>query len=138
MPFGISWAKLAIIAALAFIVGLGVYAVRHTISRLETQAGQIATLERDLKAEQLARKRDVDGLTTLAQGVIAASNARAIDQESLRETIDTKNPQPVSAQLGSFLNCLRQGDRSGAKCSAASGPGGARPAASGSPATYPG
>jgi len=115
-------------AAVVLAGYLWIHGMQSTIADQKTQIG---TLQTNLQAEQAARKADVAGLTTLSQGLVAASSAKASDQAALTGTIDVANPPAASPALAGFLACLRDADTSGKAC-AASGAGAAAPAATGS------
>ncbi|MDH7638975.1 hypothetical protein [Sphingomonas oryzagri] len=108
---------------------LWIHGMQTTIADQKTQIG---TLQINLSAEQAARKADVAGLTTLSQGLVAASSAKASDQAALTGTIDVANPPAASPALGAFLACLRDADSGNGKPCAASGTGAAAPGATGS------
>jgi hypothetical protein len=129
MMFGSIYAKLGLGLAVAILIGLAVFTIKSGINKIAKQGAQIEALRRDLAAEVEGRKRDVQGLTVLTQGMVGASSARALDEEALRESIDAKNPQPVSPDLGRFLDRLRAGTPEAPAASTA--PAGARPAPAG-------
>lgn len=119
------WMLLAL--ALLGII-LWIHGMQSTIADQKTQIG---TLTVNLQNEQAERKADVAGLTTLSQGLVAASSAKASDQAALSGTIDVANPPAASPALAGFLACLRDADTGGKAC-AASGTGAAAPSATGS------
>lgn len=84
--------------------------IRTAFKRVADGAATTARLERDLAAERKAREADVAGLTALSKGMVAATNARVVDERALAETIDDEHPKPVSAGLGRFLDKLRAND----------------------------
>jgi hypothetical protein len=102
------YARLGLGLAALILIGLAAFAIKSGIDKIDRQGRQIANLQRDLAAEKAARKADVAGLTILSQGVVAAASARALDDKLLAETIDAKNPQPVSPGLADFLDGLRK------------------------------
>lgn len=104
---GFSWFKIGASLAVIVAIGLLAFAIKSGINKIEKQGKEIATLKIDLATEKAARQKDVQGLTVLAQGMIQASSARAIDEKVLRETIDAKKPTPVSPGLAAFLDRLR-------------------------------
>jgi hypothetical protein len=106
--FGLSWMKLGIGFAVIVAIGLFAFAINAGIDKIAKQGAQIEALKIELDAEKAARQRDVQGLTTLAEGIIDASSARSLDETALRETIDAHNPKPVSPELAAFLDRLRQ------------------------------
>ncbi len=119
------WLALASILMAAY---LWIHGMQSTIADQKTQ---ITTLTVNLQTEQAQRKADVAGLTTLSQGLVAASSAKASDQAALTGTIDVANPPAGSPALAGFLACLRAEDTDSKQC-AASGTGAAASAAAGS------
>jgi len=126
--FGFSWLKIGLGLGALILIGLAAFAIKAGINKIEAQGKQIANLERNLEAEKQARQRDVAGLTTLARGITAAATARGLDEEVLRNEIDTRNPNPVSPELARFLDGLRRSDRATRAAPAAGGAGGRPPA----------
>lgn len=119
------WLALAGILIAAY---LWIHGMQSTIADQKTQIG---TLTVNLQTEQAERKADVAGLTTLSQGLVAASSAKASDQAALSGTIDVANPPAASPALAGFLACLRDADTGGKAC-AASGTGATAPGPTGS------
>jgi hypothetical protein len=124
--FSSIYAKLGVGLAVLVAIGLAVFAIHSAIDKIDKQGQQIASLKTELETEKDARKRDVAGLTALSQGVVAAANAHAVDEQILAETIDAKNPKPSSPGLTDFLNGLRASD---ANRAAPAGPARAGPPA---------
>ena len=106
--FASLYAKLGLGLAALILIGLAAFAIKSGINKIESQGRDIQRLETSLAAEKQARERDVAGLTVLTEGIVAASSARAMDEETLRETIDARNPQPASPGLGRLLDGLRR------------------------------
>lgn len=131
--FGFSWLKIGLGLGALILIGLAAFAIRSGINKIEAQGARIAGLERDLASEKAARQRDVAGLTTLAQGITAAASARGLDEEVLRNEIDTRNPSPVSPELARFLDGLRRNDRATRAAPAAGGADRRPPARAGNP-----
>jgi hypothetical protein len=125
--FGFSYLKLGLGLGALILIGLAAFALKAMVNKIDKQGQQIATLRGELATEREARKRDVAGLTTLTRGIVAASSARALDEEVLRETIDNRNPQPVSPDLGAFLDGLRGQGRAPEPDKAPGGAGGPPP-----------
>jgi hypothetical protein len=109
MP-GLSRLQVGLAIGALVLLALAGFAIKAGLDKIARQGAQIEALERDLAAEKAARERDVRGLTVLAQGITAAATARGMDDEILRETIDARNPQPVSPDLARFLLGLRERD----------------------------
>lgn len=107
---GLSKAQAIIGVVAVVLIGLAAFAIVHTLDKVADQAAELATVKRDLATEQLARKRDVAGLTVLSQGMLAASAGNAIDERVLSSAIDSKNPSPVSPGLARLLDGLRSGE----------------------------
>jgi hypothetical protein len=97
------------IVAVAILIGFVLW-IRGMQSTIADQSSQINKLAVNLRTEQVARAKDVAGLTTLSSGLLAASSAKDKDQAALQETIDAAHPTPVSAGLAALLGCLRQAD----------------------------
>jgi hypothetical protein len=104
----------AVVATLALVAW--VHGMQAIIAK---QSNQINTLAVNLRAEQDGRKRDVQGLTVLAQGLAKISTDSAKDTAILGATIDAKNPKPVSHELAAFLGRLRDADSAAAVVQAA-------------------
>lgn len=132
--FGISYAKLGIGLGIAILIGLAAWGIKAGLDKIADQGAQIERLRTDLAAEKAARENDVRGLTALSQGILAASNARSLDEEVLRETIDSANPQPVSPGLSRFLSGLRANDRAAGAAAPGQRPNGAAPGGASRPA----
>jgi hypothetical protein len=128
------YAKLGLGLAVAIFVGLAAFAIKSGINKIERQGQQIEGLTRDLAAEKQARESDVRGLTVLSEGIVAASSARSLDEEVLRDTIDSRNPQPVSDGLSRYLDGLRANDRNPGAPAPAQRPGPAAPRRAPAPA----
>lgn len=105
--FGLSGLKLGLGVFALVLIGLAAFGLKAMVNKIDAQGREIAQLHIDLETEKAARRKDVAGLTVLSEGVLAASSARSIDEKILAETIDAKNPQPVSPGLASFLDGLR-------------------------------
>lgn len=111
-----------LVAALAAALVLWVSNLQSRLARAEASAKETAIALHD---EQIARARDVAGLTTLARGTAAAAVETKRDTAILQETIGNATPQPASPALASFLDRLRQADTAAAVQRAAAGTGSA-------------
>jgi hypothetical protein len=95
---------------------LWVTGMQHTIAK---QNAQINTLAVNLRAEQVARSKDVAGLTVLAKGTAAIAVDTARDATALQETVSAQNAKPSSPELAAFLGRLRDADSAAAVVQAA-------------------
>jgi hypothetical protein len=131
LMFGLSSLKLGLGIGALILIALFALSIKLGINKIAAQGKEIATLKTDLATEKAARQKDVQGLTVLAQGMIAASSARALDERTLGETINASNPNPVSPDLGAFLDRLRvqAGSNTGSAPSTAGAGAAARPRA---------
>ncbi|WP_419827646.1 hypothetical protein [Sphingomonas sp.] len=131
MPAWLTWSLIRragpwlLIAALAGGLALWTHGMQRTIA---AQATTIAGVRADLAAEQAARRRDIAGLTTLAQGLAAAAVETKRDATILSETIDHANPAPASPGLAALMRGLREADTAAGVQRATAGAGGAAPA----------
>lgn len=127
IPLALAWLKPKLLAALPYLffalavggVCLWINGLRETV---DEQAAAIGKLQTDLAAEQLARRKDVAGLTALSSGLAQAATDTAKDQAILERTIDATNPKPASAGLASLIACLRDRD-AGRECAPAGSTG---------------
>jgi hypothetical protein len=125
MIFGLTKLKLGLGIAALVMIALFAWTLKAQVNKIADLGGQVQKLKTDLASEQAARQRDVAGLTALSQGIIGASSARSLDEATLRETIDEKNPKPSSPGLAGFIDGLRRSDSPPPAPSAAAHPGGA-------------
>lgn len=128
MPAWLTWALIRrvgpylLVGALAVVFVLWVHGMQRTIAALKVSD---AHLSDELAAEAAARRRDVAGLTTLAQGMAAAAVDTKRDATILSETIDHANPSPASPGLAALMRGLRQADTAAGVQRATAGSGGA-------------
>lgn len=116
-PAVITWLfRLAPYLAVAAVV-FWVMGMRSDLTELRQDN---ATLTEAVKAETIARRRDVAGLTTLSVGLTTAAAARTKDQAILERTVDASTAQPVSPALRDLLAGLRANDRGDVPAPAAS------------------
>lgn len=113
MPAWLTWALIRrvgpylLVGALAVVFVLWVHGMQRTIA---VQAATISSVRSDLANEQAARRRDVAGLTTLAQGMAAAAVDTKRDATILSETIDHANSAPASPGLAALMRGLREAE----------------------------
>lgn len=102
------------------------FTARFMLHTIEDQAAKIAKLQTELETEQHQRLSDVNGLTTLIDGLLIDSAKNDQDQGAIEHALEQAEPRPLSPFMRAYFDCLRNhraGSESCATVAADSGAG---------------